>query len=224
MSAPELNREIRLEYLQGLKAFINLVKDPTSTDSVFDIDEGFRSTDAQRLAIEYMKSHPEIQPIVEEQYIGPTPDIEALLKLSDNSLGYVYASTMKAAGFDPEFYRKVKIENDATYITLRLRQTHDIWHMVTGFGTDGAGELGLQAFSLAQTHRPLSVAIMAGGILSTLLKSPDHLTDIMNILGRGYSMGVKAKPFLAQKWEEHWEKSLSEWRAELNVEPITASN
>lgn len=220
MSAPELNRELRIEYINGLKAFINFVKEPTLTDAVFDIDEGFRHTDTQRLAIEYMKSNPETQPILQERYIGPTPDIEALLKLPENSLGYVYASKMKAANFDPEFYRKVKVEDDNTYITLRLRQTHDIWHMVTGFGTDGAGELGLQAFSLAQTHRPIPVAIMAGGLLTTLLKSPEYLTDIMNIIGRGYSMGVKAKPFLAQKWEEHWEKPLSEWRAELDVEPI----
>ena len=31
----------------------------------------------------------------------------------------------------------------------RLRETHDIVHVLTGFGTDGPGELGLQAFNLA---------------------------------------------------------------------------
>ncbi len=31
-------------------------------------------------------------------------------------------------------------------------------------------------------------------------------------------MGLKAKPLLAQKWEEHWDKPLLEWRTELGID------
>jgi ubiquinone biosynthesis protein Coq4 len=223
MSAAEVNKQMHLEYLTGLKGFISFARDPGETDSVFDMAEGFRHTETYQLSMEYLKSQPEIQPIVKERYIAPTPDMEALLKLPEESLGYRYASYMKGSNFDPEFYRKIQVQDDNTYISLRLRQTHDIWHQITGFGTDPAGEVGLQGFYLAQTHTPTSVAIMAGVILNTLLKSADDLTDVMSIIGKGYSMGLKAKPFLAQKWEENWEKPLAEWRAEMNVEPITKS-
>ncbi len=37
---------------------------------------------------------------------------------------------------------------------------------------------------------------------------------------QGWGMGENAHPFLAQKWEEGWEKPLSEWRADLKVEPV----
>lgn len=31
-------------------------------------------------------------------------------------------------------------------------------------------------------------------------------------------MGQTAKPLIAQKWEEAWEKPVSVWQAELNVQ------
>jgi ubiquinone biosynthesis protein COQ4 len=52
---------------------------------------------------------------------------------------------MKQKGFQPDFYRKLDIKDDDSYITIRTGQTHDIWHIITGFGTDLAGEVGLQA-------------------------------------------------------------------------------
>jgi ubiquinone biosynthesis protein Coq4 len=36
--------------------------------------------------------------------------------------------------------------DDTSYLLLRLRQTHDLWHVVTGFSTNVPGELGLKAF------------------------------------------------------------------------------
>ncbi|HAZ47723.1 MAG TPA: hypothetical protein DCZ55_25495 [Cyanobacteria bacterium UBA11371] len=221
MYIPELNREIKTEYVNGLIAFIDFVRDASKTDCVFDLSEAFRHTDTNKLAIEYMKSLPGVEQLVEQRYLAATPHIEALLKLPQDSLGYVYAYKMKKANFDPEFYRKISVADDATYLALRMRQTHDIWHTVTGFGTDVVGEIGLQAFSLAQTHGPLSVAIIASGILNTLLASSENLPNVMNKINQGYSMGIKAKPFLAQKWEENWEKPLAEWRAELGVEPVS---
>jgi ubiquinone biosynthesis protein COQ4 len=102
---------------------------------------------------------------------------------------------------------------------MRIRQTHDIWHVMTGFGTDLAGETGLQAFSFAQTQSPLSVALLAGSIVSTL-KSSSSLTPIVESMQQGWQMGENAHSLLAQKWEENWEKPLSEWRADLNVRSV----
>jgi ubiquinone biosynthesis protein Coq4 len=42
------------------------------------------------------------------------------------------------------------LEVTARVLVKRGYETHDIWHVVTGFHTDVAGELGLQAFYLAQ--------------------------------------------------------------------------
>ncbi|WP_448604541.1 Coq4 family protein, partial [Thermoleptolyngbya sp.] len=93
----------------------------------------------------------------------------------------------------------------------------DIWHLVTGFETSVFGELGLKAFELAQTRRPMSIVLICGGLLKTLTDAPESLDGILSDLSKGYRMGVEAKPFLAQKWEEHWERPLAEWRQELGI-------
>ena len=102
---------------------------------------------------------------------------------------------------------------------MRMRQTHDLWHVMTGIGTDRIGELALKAFELAQTRRPLAAVITTGGVIRFLMKDPEHLTNVLAGISIGYRLGNTAKPFLAQKWEEGWERPLEDWRRELNVDP-----
>ena len=213
---PELQSELSPDILKVVQGFITFANNPNQTEAVFDMADGLRHTDLYQQFIEYAHSQPTVAQIIQDRYFGSNLDLETLLCYDKNSLGYVYASTLKEAQLDPYFYRKLKVEDDYSYIALRMRQTHDIWHLITGFGTDLAGELGLQAFTLAQTHSPLAVTILAAAILYTL-KSSGPLHDIVDSIQQGWRMGEQAQPFLAQKWEENWDKPLSEWRAELGL-------
>ena len=214
----ELQPELSPDILKAVRGFIALANNPNQTEAVFDIADGLRPTEYQHF-IEYAYQKPAVAQILKERYFAQTPDLETLLRYQKNSLGYVYASTLKQAALDPNFYRKLKVEDDYSYIALRLRQTHDIWHLITGFGTDLSGEMGLQAFTLAQTHSPLAVTLLAAVALYTM-KSSGSLDDLVYSIQQGWQMGEKAEPFLAQKWEEHWEKPLSEWRTQLGVESV----
>jgi ubiquinone biosynthesis protein Coq4 len=197
-------------------AFAN---NPSQTDAVFDLADGLRQTDLYEQFLERAHSQPAVDRIIRERYLAPVDDLERLLDGPPDSLGYQYAAQMKRMGLRPDFYPQLVVEDDYSYIALRLRQTHDIWHAVTGFGTDLAGEVGLQAFLLAQMRSPLAVAIMAGSAMYAL-KSSTPLSPLVDRIHQGWQMGEKASPFLAQKWEENWEKSLSEWRDDLNVEAV----
>jgi ubiquinone biosynthesis protein COQ4 len=199
------NRQtLHLDFFQAIKGAIYLFRDPTQTESVYDIEDGLRNTKATQLALEFVKSDPDVNRIITERYLPPPVDIEALFALPADSLGHVYAAYIKNSNFDPNFYRKIEVDDDISYMLLRLRQTHDLWHIVAGFGTDVAGELGLKAFELAQTHRTMSAILLAGGLLSTLSKSPADLDKVLECIALGYRSGMKAQPFLAQKWEEQW--------------------
>lgn len=211
-----ISKRVHLEYLKGLKGFVTLLRDPTATDSVFEIVEGFRDTAAYRHALDRVRSAPESDRILQERYLGPVPDLKQLSALPEGTLGRVYADHMMKLGLDPAFFPKIEAEDDITFMMLRLRQTHDIWHVVADFGTDVAGELGLQAFGLAQMHNPLSVALIGGGLLRTL-KSADELDAIMNEVSRGWRLGRDAQPFFAQRWEDGWDRPIAEWRAELRA-------
>jgi ubiquinone biosynthesis protein COQ4 len=212
------NRQtLHLDFLLAIKGAISLFRDPTQTESVYDIEDGLRNTKATQLALEFVKSDPDVDRIITERYLPPPVDIEALFALPADSLGHVYAAYIKNSNFDPNFYRKIEVDDDISYMLLRLRQTHDLWHIVAGFSTDVAGELGLKAFELAQTHRTMSAILLAGGLLSTLSKSPADLDKVLECIALGYRSGMKARPFLAQKWEEQWSKPLNDWRKELGI-------
>lgn len=213
------NPKRNLKLIQAARGVFGLIKDPGSLESIFDIGEGLQESELMQGAIAHLLSMPEVAAIVKERYLGTTPNLEELLQLPPDSLGYAYASKMTTENFDPEFYRKVQITSDTSYVLLRVRQTHDIWHAVTGFDTDPAGEIGLQAFVLAQNHWPIAILILVGAMLNAVKKQED-LNGLMQLIHRGYQMGVNAKPFMAQKWEEQWERPLAEIRSELNVVPL----
>lgn len=209
--------ELSPDILKAVKGFIAFSNNPTQTEAVFDMADGLRRTALYEQFTKYAHSQPAIAQLLQERYFAPSSDLEQLLSYPQDSLGYHYAATMKQAGLQPDFYRTLNVEDDYSYIALRMRQTHDIWHIVTGFGTDLAGELALQAFTLAQTRSPLAVAIVAASMMYAL-KSASPLSPIIESLYQGWKMGENTEPFLAQKWEEDWEKPLAEWRADLKIE------
>ncbi|OKH55849.1 hypothetical protein NIES2101_03140 [Calothrix sp. HK-06] len=211
-----MSQTVTPELLKGLQGFIAFINDGTDIEAIFDIAAACANHEVTAASITYLKSYPEIAQLFEEQYTAPTPNLEALIKLPEDSLGFAYASHMQAANLSPEFFRKVEVQDDASYLTLRMRQTHDIWHTVTGFGADSVGEIQLLAFQLAQNRSPFAVMLIAAITLS-MIKQHRDLNPLFHVIQQGYDLGYQAKPFLAQKWEEAWEKPLFKWREELNV-------
>lgn len=210
-------------YLQAFRSFLQLSKNPRDLKALDDLDKGLSRTDTYRVSREYIKSHPDVWQIVQERYLAPKPDLDALLNYSTDSLGYAYALYMKKSGLNPELDQPIEILDDNNYIRLRLRQTHHIHHIITGFENDLAGEVGLHAFYLAQTRAPLSVAAIAIGIVYTL-HSKEDLHTIIARIHQGWNMGLQAKPLLAQKWEENWQQPLSSLRTELGLKAVMSKH
>jgi ubiquinone biosynthesis protein Coq4 len=148
----------------------------------------------------------------------PNPiDLNALEQLPEGSLGHTYAKQLKDQGLTPEaLIDPAPITNQREFLIHRLRETHDILHVLTGFSTDGPGELGLQAFNLAQNRSPLAVMLIFGGMLSTL-QNDKPLEPLLHALSRGFELGLTANCVISYRLEDHWERPLSEWRQELKL-------
>ena len=87
-------------------------------------------------------------------------DMPALRSLPTDTLGRAYIDFLDTQGFDPADIPQLDVEDDGTYILNHLRETHDLWHVLTDFDVDTAGEGGLQAFYLAQVPGPLPLVLM----------------------------------------------------------------
>ncbi|MEM9769019.1 MAG: Coq4 family protein, partial [Cyanobacteria bacterium P01_D01_bin.71] len=155
-----IRRRLDWDLLNVIRGAIALVVDPHQTQSVYDVEDGLRHRQATTLAVEFVKQHPKVAALFADRYLAEPPDLVALARLPAGSLGQVYAAYLKESGFEADFYRSMAVEDDASYFLMRMRQTHDIWHLVAGFDTDVPGELGLKAFELAQTRRPLSAVLL----------------------------------------------------------------
>ncbi|MFT5686469.1 MAG: ubiquinone biosynthesis protein COQ4 [Myxococcota bacterium] len=143
-----------------------------------------------------------------------TVDFEALRALPAGTLGAEYVGFLDDNGLDADFFHAPPdLPEHLTFVLQRLRQTHDVYHALTGYGTDRHGELEVQAFTWAQIRAPASLLILIGGMLSEL---PGSLRMLPR-LWRAYRRGRRATWLFPLRWEQRWGVPLSQLQAELNL-------
>jgi ubiquinone biosynthesis protein COQ4 len=206
--------------LKLFKSFIAMMFGDDSLQTVGEMSDALVETPAFALAAQHLKQDPACARLIRDRYIPPAHDLDQLLSYPQDSLGYIYATAMKKSGFDPNLHVGMSAESDAKYVEVRLSQTHDIWHIITGFDTSGIGEIGLQAFHLPQLPYPLATVLIANSLISSTLLKPEELPSLLDAIAKGADMGRNAGALFAQKWEEAWDKPLTQWQAELNIQPI----
>ncbi len=219
-SDAEIQQQIHFQMLLIFKSFFAMLTGEESLQSVGEMSAALIETPAFDLAAEHLMRDPACATLIRGRYLPPVHDLEKLLTYPQDSLGYLYAAAMKKKGFDPNLHADMTAESDAQYVEMRLSQTHDIWHIVTGFAPSPIGEIGLQAFHLPQFPYPLATMLVANSLMSSTLLAPEELPKLLDAIDQGWKMGKMAKPLFAQKWEEDWEKPLAIWQTELSIQPI----
>ena len=107
-----------------------------SLETIGDLAYGLLETPSYDLMAQHLNQDPACAALIRDRYIPPAHDLDTLLTLPPDSLGYIYAAAMKRKGFDPNLHAGMTAKSDAEYVELRLSQTHDLWHIITGFDTD----------------------------------------------------------------------------------------
>lgn len=164
-------------------------------------------------------SDPALAGLWRNRYCPEPYDVDQLLSLDPGTLGGMYARHMKSRGLRPDFFDAVTPRHSMHYLRLRLRQTHDIWHILTGFDTDPVGEVGLQGFYFAQFTNGQSALIIAGAILKSVLRMRYcELEQFVAAFCEGYQNGRQAQPLLGVKWEDLWRERVADLRYRLDIE------
>ncbi|MCC6622594.1 MAG: hypothetical protein IT385_15130 [Deltaproteobacteria bacterium] len=151
-------------------------------------------------------------------------DYDALGRLPATTLGGAYARHLARFGLDPDLLADPAgkwsgagyPDPDTAYLHERYRQTHDLWHALTGLGTEGYEEVLVHAFSWGQLKLPYSALIVAFGTLKHVL-----LERRWDVLVRGlreaFDAGYAARPLILVYWERRWDHPLEELRRELGI-------
>jgi ubiquinone biosynthesis protein COQ4 len=141
-------------------------------------------------------------------------DYAALRALPADTLGGAYVRALDAQGLDPDiFQRPPSLPDDLAYVAQRARQSHDLWHVLTGLGTDIPGEIALQAFTHAQNGQNFSKLIVRVGLAIFGLRYP----RVWKMVKRARKAGADAEFLLAVRWEDWWAEPLSSVRARVRV-------
>ncbi|MBP0019284.1 MAG: ubiquinone biosynthesis protein [Cyanobacteria bacterium SBLK] len=202
------------------KSFLAMLWGDESLATVGEMEDALLQTPSFDLAAKFLRQDPDSAALIEERYLPSAHDLQALLAYPKDSLGYIYAKNVTAQGFNPNLHYGMAMDSDASYVAVRLNQTHDIWHAITGFDASSMGEIALQAFHLGQFPYPLATMLVANSLVSLTLFEPESLSPWLEAIARGWEMGRQAKSLFAQKWEENWERSLLQWQTELNIRPV----
>ncbi|MBT8492289.1 MAG: ubiquinone biosynthesis protein COQ4 [Deltaproteobacteria bacterium] len=141
-------------------------------------------------------------------------DYQRLRELVAGTLGREYVRFLDDNGLDPDMFQEPPgLPPVPGFVSRRLRQSHDIWHVVTGYGPDVPGEVALQAFTYAQLGAPSALVITLIGCSRWALVHPGLIAESM----RAYRRGQRASFLAAVRWEELWEAPLPEVRERLGL-------
>jgi ubiquinone biosynthesis protein COQ4 len=153
----------------------------------------------------------------ERPRLGPV-DPHALCTLPPGTLGRAFAEHILGNGLNLNALPQLPARTDAEYVRAHLLEVHDIWHVLTGFATHVAGELGLQAFSLAQLGSPFAAGIITGGLANTLFFAFPERDVRMRSIVRGWLLGKRARPLFGGAWARMWERPLEEVRTAFGLD------
>ena len=151
----------RLQPLRAARAFRRLIADKEDTTQVFEIMESLtgrsipwglcrllRSPGGARLAYERVELNQRLNDPAWLGQFGPGPVGAAYKAFMDEE-------NLSAEGL-AEQSRQVRAEIEApnlyAWYGRRIRDIHDIWHVLTGYGRDALGEACVVSFSHAQTR------------------------------------------------------------------------
>ena len=204
--------------LRFFRHFTKVVRDLSKLDDILAFVAGFDDPEfIAPMTEHFAKSARGARALAQRPRVGAI-DLEALALLPEGSLGQAFAAHMRSAGLDPAAIPVLPANDPVSYTFAHLHEVHDIWHVVTGFGTDTAGELGLQAFNAAQFPTRLGIALLAAGLLNTLLFEWEEREVRMDEISRGWALGRRTPHLFGVPWAKRWSQPLDQLRAELGVE------
>jgi ubiquinone biosynthesis protein COQ4 len=141
-------------------------------------------------------------------------DLDALEKNPPGSLGHTFARYFRDRGLMP-IDTLSPPKNDAQYVAMRLRETHDFHHMVTGYDTDVLGEMELQAFTLGNLHLRTSLIILLQSAKAAQRVPDFDAARYARRLWTAFRRGSQSRQLASFRWEDHWATPLAMLREQL---------
>jgi len=221
-AAARPNRVRPVEAWRGIRA---LIRDPDDTAQVFRVIRALAGKSIER-GFQKFRSSASGRRILDERrsLVGRLSDRAYLESLPEESLGRVYAEFTQREEISPDGLidastdaPQSELDAERLLYSERLRDMHDLWHVLTGYGRDLVGEAALLAFTYRQTkNRGIGFILAVAYLRAGRRKMPQQRVMIRD----GFRRGASAAWLPAADWEALLERPLAEVRRTLRIEPV----
>lgn len=173
-----------LRPFHALRSVLRLVRNKEDTSQVFEAVSALAGGAGKRMfarfvATDYGRRSVEA-PIRLEQVLG---DREALRALPEGSVGRVYLDFMEGEDLTPEGLLEageavgINFRDETDFqafqrMFVNIDVSHDLWHVVTGYGRDALGELCNLVYTYRQTGNRGFLLIIFIGAIAQKLEQP----------------------------------------------------
>jgi ubiquinone biosynthesis protein COQ4 len=216
-----------VEWKRAWNALKILVADPKRTEQVFEITDALAGASFERLYQQFA-SHPDGQRLLAERpsLLAQLSDREALRVLPVGSFGRAYVEFMERGNLTADGLVEADemvvrddsedVGADRHFYGDRVRDMHDLWHVLTGYGMDEAGEAANLAFTLAQIpNKGIALIVAAAAVIGP----KDWRLGWQRYLFRAWQRGRRASMLTVADYENLLERPLDEVRRTLGIEP-----
>jgi ubiquinone biosynthesis protein Coq4 len=207
-------------------SFVRLTADLDRLDRVFAINETLMKLRSRRdtaRVLDELRASPTAARALEARHRLGVLDPDALAAMAPETLGGAYGRFMVARDLRPESLPDRYDGSDMDYLLAHFYETHDLWHVVTGFDTDPAGEAGLQAFYLAQQRSYLPFFVISAILLNTAIYAYEDKHARLDAIAEGWRLGKQARCLVGLDWRPLLERDLERVREDLGL-PARASS
>lgn len=216
----------RVEPLKAFRAFRRLVADKEDTRQVFEI---MRALSGRSIGRGYNRMLRTMeggrQAYLRQELAERLDDPVWLAQFGPGTVGATYRAFREARGFTAEGLadeaRKVAPLADAPHPVIwysrRIRDVHDIWHVLTGYETDALGEACVVAFSYAQT-RNVGFAFIGWGAAREIQRQSRQV-PARRAVWQAYCNGRAARWLPGLDYEALFAEPLDSARTRLGIQP-----
>ncbi len=217
----------RRQWIVALKALRRLLADKEDTGQVFEI-MGALNGDSTMRSYRRLLETPQGGRLAYEhvELAERLMDDAWLDSFAPGTVGAAYRDFVRGENISAEGLaaisrqRQSKVEqaHPHAWFGRRTRDSHDIWHVLSGYHRDGLGEAYLVAFSYART-RSLGWAMIAVGAALRPRHGAKH--PYARAIFQGYQRGKAANWLAGEDYEHLMGEPLDAARRRLNITPPT---
>ena len=110
-------------------------------------------------------------------------------------------------------------QTDEEFVITRGTRLHEIHHTILGLPITVAGEAAATAFYASTGSSPFHIGILSSWMLRGAYE-PGERRLIWDAIGFGIAIGQEVPELFSPRWEEGWERPITDWQDELGLSEL----